>query len=73
MDLKRGVDKAVEAIVKDLDKQAVQVGFIEKIKQVASISANNDEMIGTLITEAFEKVGKKVLSPLKKRKVLTHT
>ena len=59
MDLKRGVDKAVEAIVKDLDKQAVQVGdSSEKIKQVASISANNDETIGTLITEAFEKVGK---------------
>ena len=59
MDLKRGVDKAVEAIVKDLGKQAVQVGdSSEKIKQVASISANNDETIGTLITEAFEKVGK---------------
>jgi chaperonin GroEL len=59
MDLKRGVDKAVEAIVKDLDKQAVQVGdSSEKIKQVASISANNDDTIGTLITEAFEKVGK---------------
>ena len=59
MDLKRGIDKAVEAIVKDLDKQAVQVGdSSEKIKQVASISANNDETIGTLITEAFEKVGK---------------
>ena len=59
MDLKRGVDKAVEAIVKDLDKQSVQVGdSSEKIKQVASISANNDETIGTLITEAFEKVGK---------------
>ena len=59
MDLKRGVDKAVEAIVKDLDKQAVQVGdSSEKIKQVASISANNDETIGSLITEAFEKVGK---------------
>ena len=59
MDLKRGVDKAVEAIVKDLDKQAVQVGdSSEKIKQVASISANNDETIGILITEAFEKVGK---------------
>ena len=59
MDLKRGVDKAVEAIVKDLDKQAVQVGdSSEKIKQVASISANNDETIGALITQAFEKVGK---------------
>jgi chaperonin GroEL len=59
MDLKRGVDKAVEAIVNDLDKQAVQVGdSSEKIKQVASISANNDETIGALITQAFEKVGK---------------
>lgn len=59
MDLKRGVDKAVDAVVKDLDKQAVQVGdSSEKIQQVASISANNDETIGTLITEAFEKVGK---------------
>ncbi len=59
MDLKRGVDKAVEAIVSDLNKQAVEVGnSSEKIKQVASISANNDETIGSLITEAFEKVGK---------------
>ena len=59
MDLKRGVDKAVKAIVNDLDKQAVQVGdSSEKIKQVASISANNDDTIGALITEAFEKVGK---------------
>ncbi|MGB0198958.1 MAG: chaperonin GroEL [Flavobacteriaceae bacterium] len=59
MDLKRGVDKAVDAIVSDLNKQAVEVGnSSEKIKQVASISANNDETIGSLITEAFEKVGK---------------
>tara|TARA_B100001093_G_scaffold78117_1_gene69224 strand:+ start:2623 stop:4260 length:1638 start_codon:yes stop_codon:yes gene_type:complete len=59
MDLKRGIDKAVEAIVDDLDKQAVEVGnSSEKIKQVASISANNDGAIGELITAAFEKVGK---------------
>jgi chaperonin GroEL len=59
MDLKRGIDKAVEAIVANLDKQSVEVGnSSEKIKQVASISANNDEAIGTLITAAFEKVGK---------------
>ena len=46
-------------VVKDLDKQSVQVGTSsEKINQVASISANNDEAIGKLITEAFEKVGK---------------
>ena len=59
MDLKRGIDKAVEAIVADLNKQAVEVGnSSEKIKQVASISANNDATIGELITAAFEKVGK---------------
>ena len=59
MDLKRGIDKAVEAIVANLNKQAVEVGnSSEKIKQVASISANNDATIGELITAAFEKVGK---------------
>lgn len=59
MDLKRGIDKAVEAIVAGLNKQAVEVGnSSEKIKQVASISANNDATIGELITAAFEKVGK---------------
>ncbi|RXR20527.1 chaperonin GroEL [Flavobacterium amnicola] len=59
MDLKRGIDKAVEAIVADLGKQAKEVGSsTEKIKQVASISANNDEVIGELIAMAFGKVGK---------------
>jgi chaperonin GroEL len=59
MDLKRGIDKAVEAIVKDLASQAQEVGSTtDKIKQVASISANNDEVIGNLIAEAFGKVGK---------------
>jgi len=59
MDLKRGIDKAVEVIVGDLKNQAQEVGSnIDKIKQVASISANNDEVIGDLIAAAFEKVGK---------------
>jgi chaperonin GroEL len=59
LDLKKGIDKSVAAIVSDLEKQSVEVGnSSEKIKQVASISANNDENIGSLITEAFEKVGK---------------
>ena len=59
MDLKRGIDKAVEAIVADLDKQSQKVGdATEKIKQVASISANNDDTIGDLIATAFGKVGK---------------
>ena len=59
MDLKRGIDKAVEAITKDLEKQTKKVGnSSEKIKQVAAISANNDDTIGELIAQAFSKVGK---------------
>ncbi|MAU17504.1 MAG: chaperonin GroEL [Muricauda sp.] len=59
MDLKRGIDKAVEALVADLEKQAQKVGNdSDKIKQVASISANNDQTIGDLIATAFDKVGK---------------
>ena len=59
MDLKRGIDKAVTAVVEGLEKQSVEIGSAsDKILQVASISANNDSTIGTLITEAFEKVGK---------------
>ena len=59
MDLKRGIDKAVTSVVQDLEKQSVEIGSAsDKILQVASISANNDSSIGTLITEAFEKVGK---------------
>ena len=59
MDLKRGIDKAVSAITEDLEKQSKQVGnSSEKIKQVAAISANNDDTIGELIATAFGKVGK---------------
>jgi len=59
MDLKRGIDKAVIAVVENLKTQSQEVGdSSEKIKQVASISANNDDTIGTLIAEAFGKVGK---------------
>jgi len=59
MDLKRGIDKAVDAIVDNLSKQSKRVGdSSEKIKQVAAISANNDEAIGDLIAQAFGKVGK---------------
>ena len=57
MDLKRGIDKAVSAIVADLKKQAKEVGnSYEKIEQVAAISANNDNTIGALIAEAMKKV-----------------
>ena len=59
MDLKRGIDKAVTAVVANLKEQSKQVGdSTEMVKQVASVSANNDETIGSLIAEAFGKVGK---------------
>ncbi|MFB9120702.1 chaperonin GroEL [Bergeyella porcorum] len=59
MDLKRGIDKAVSTVVENLKSQSQEVGdSSEKIKQVASISANNDDAIGALIAEAFGKVGK---------------
>ncbi|MBN8622752.1 MAG: chaperonin GroEL [Flavobacteriales bacterium] len=59
MDLKRGIDKAVTAVVENLKSQSQVVGdSSEKIKQVAAISANNDDTIGSLIAEAYGKVGK---------------
>ncbi len=58
LDLKRGIDKATAAIVKDLHKQSQSVEKGDKIKQVATISANNDTSVGDLIAKAFNKVGK---------------
>jgi chaperonin GroEL len=58
MDLKRGIDKAVGAVVENLKKQSEKVGNDnKKIEQVASISANNDSTIGALIAQAMAKVG----------------
>ncbi len=56
VDLKRGIEKAVAAVVKELDKKSVNVG--DRVEQIATISANGDEKIGKLIAEAFNKVGK---------------
>lgn len=59
MDLKRGIDKAVSTVVANLKTQSQSVGDdFAKIRQVATISANNDDVIGSLIAEAMEKVGK---------------
>lgn len=58
MDLKRGIDKAVKVVVENLRSQKQDVGDdFSKIKQVASISANNDEVIGEMIADAMKKVG----------------
>ncbi|HEV7735957.1 MAG TPA: chaperonin GroEL, partial [Chlamydiales bacterium] len=58
MDLKRGIDKAVQAIQKELDKLAKPIKTPEEIRQIASISANNDPAIGLIIGEAMQKVGR---------------
>jgi chaperonin GroEL len=58
MALKRGVDKAVEAVIKRLKDLSEDVKGKEEIRQVAAISANNDEEIGKIIADAMEKVGK---------------
>ncbi len=58
MDLKRGIDKAVSAVVKNLEEQKKVISTSKEIEQVATISANYDVEIGSMIAEAMEKVGK---------------
>lgn len=58
MDLKRGIDKAVLAVVENLKKQSKKIKDSSEIQQVATISANSDETIGKMIADAMEKVGK---------------
>ena len=58
MDLKRGIDKAVNAVVTELQKISKPCTTSKEIAQVGAISANSDEEIGSIISEAMEKVGK---------------
>ncbi|WP_296622434.1 chaperonin GroEL [Marivirga sp.] len=58
MDLKRGIDKAVKAVVENLRKQSKNISNSNEIEQVGTISANNDREIGKMISEAMDKVGK---------------
>jgi len=58
MDLKRGIDKAVSAVVENLAKQSKNIKGSQEIAQVATISSNNDVAIGKMIAEAMDKVGK---------------
>jgi chaperonin GroEL len=58
MELKKGIESALSIVTEELGKQAIVVGSdYEKIKQIATVSANNDSVIGKLIADAFEKVG----------------
>jgi len=57
MSVKRGIEKAVSVITKELDKLSKKVSTPDEIKQIATISANNDQEIGSIISEAMQKVG----------------
>ena len=74
MDLKRGIDKAVAEVIKSLKAQTKQVGdSMEKIEQVASISANNDSFIGKMIAEAMGKVKKEGVITIEEAKGIETT
>jgi chaperonin GroEL len=74
MDIKRGIDKAVEAVIADLKRQTREIGDSnEKIEQVASISANNDSHIGKLIAEAMGKVKKEGVITIEEAKGIETT
>ncbi|MEI6455157.1 MAG: chaperonin GroEL [bacterium] len=74
MDLKRGIDKAVAEVIKSLKAQTKQVGdSMEKIEQVASVSANNDSFIGKMIAEAMNKVKKEGVITIEEAKGIETT
>ncbi len=70
MDLKRGIDKAVETVVADLAKQSTPIKGNDEIKQIGTISANGDLEIGEFIAEAMEKVGKEGVITVEEAKSL---
>ncbi len=73
MDIKRGMDKAVSAVIEKLSKMAVKINGKEHIAQVATISANNDPEIGELLANAMEKVGKDGVITLEESKTAETT
>ena len=74
MDLKRGIDKAVSVVVADLKKRSRQIGSAqEKVEQVATISANNDSAIGSMIAEAMKQVKKEGVITIEEAKGLDTT
>jgi len=74
MDLKRGIDKAVLEVVKSLKSQSKEIGdSMEKIEQVASVSANNDSFVGKMIAEAMDKVKKEGVITIEEAKGIETT
>lgn len=72
MDIKRGMDQAVQIVLEDLAAQATMIEDPESIRNVATIAANSDTSIGNMITEAFEKVGKDGTITVADGKTLEH-
>merc|ERR550537_727311 len=72
MDLKRGIDAATKAVLDDLKAKAKPISSPEEIRQVATIASNGDTVIGSLISEAFEKVGKDGTITVSEGKTLDH-
>jgi chaperonin GroEL len=70
MDLKRGIDIAVEAVVKDIEKRAKKVGSSSEVAQVGTISSNGDTKIGKMIAEAMQKVGNEGVITVEEAKAL---
>jgi chaperonin GroEL len=73
MDLKRGIEKATDAIVKELEKQSKPTRSSEEIAQVGTVSANGDETIGQILAEAMEKVGKEGVITVEEAKAMETT
>merc|ERR1719499_3012337 len=72
MDLKRGIDSAVKAVLVELEKMAKPIAEPQEIRQVATISANGDEVVGGLVADAFERVGKDGTITVADGKTLVH-
>jgi chaperonin GroEL len=73
MDLKRGIEKAVAALVEDLEKQSKKTRSSEEIAQVGTVSANGDQTIGQILAEAMEKVGKEGVITVEEAKAMETT
>ncbi len=70
MDLKRGIDTAVQAVIKDVEKRAKKVGSSAEVAQVGTISANGDATIGKMIAQAMQKVGNEGVITVEEAKAL---
>lgn len=72
MDIKRGIDAAVKEVVLQLEKMSRPVKTNDEVKNVAIIAANSDRAVGSLIAEAFERVGRDGTITVREGKTLTH-